>query len=300
MPQPSTSGQSEVHIYPQPECIIPARADVGEGPVIDSRTGRLIWVDITGGNLHEYDFERKTSTYAHIDTMLGAAVPRATKPGFAVAVADGYGYMVDGQLELVAADFSQPSHRSNDAKCDSKGRLWAGSNDLTFTPGAGKLRLWDGGYQAQIMQEGLTLPNGIGWNAADDEMYLADSMVRRLYVASFNATVGTIGELRILAEFTESDGLPDGLAVDTDGGIWVAMWGAAQVLRLDRFGTVVARVPMPCVQPSSCAFGADGTLYITSATAGLSAEDIVAQPLAGSVFALQTNYRGVSVAAFAG
>jgi sugar lactone lactonase YvrE len=284
--------------YPEPAVVIAARAEVGEGPVLDPRTGRLVWVDIPRGELFENDLRTGHQQRTTLDTMLGAAVPRADRPGFAVAVSDGYGFVVDGQLQLIAADFPQADHRSNDAKCDSRGRLWAGSNHMEFVPGEGMLRVWEGGASARVVCEGFTLPNGLGWNLAEDRMYQVDSMAKNLLVADFDVNTGQVGEFAVLRTF--DNGLPDGLAVDQDGCIWVALWGGWQVARISPSGEVVGTVAMPVSQPSSCAFGPDGTLYITSATAGLSDEDLDAQPLAGSVFAVTTDTRGVPVAPFAG
>lgn len=291
---------TSVQQFDEPRVVIRARSEVGEGPVFDHRTGRLVWVDITRGGLFENDLATGDQRSTTLPTMLGAAVPRQQEAGFAVAASDGYGFVVDGELTIVAPDFTSPDLRSNDAKCDSHGRLWAGSNHMEFVPGRGALRVWDGGASSRVVHEGLTLPNGLGWNADDTEFYLVDSMARQLLSAPFDADTGEIGELVVVKTFHEEDGLPDGLAVDRDGGIWIAMWGGAQVLRVDRHGQVTGRVPMPCSQPSSCAFGADGTLYITSAASGLDADQLSAQPDAGSVFALATETRGVPVAAFAG
>ena len=283
---------------PEPRVVIPARSEVGEGPVFDPRTGRFVWVDLTRGELIEDDLGTGAQQRVSLGTMLGAAVPRAEQPGFAVAVSDGYGFVVDGELTLVAPDFPQPDHRSNDAKCDSRGRLWAGSNHLQFLPGQGVLRVWDGGGSARVVREGFTLPNGLGWNADDTAMYLVDSMNRHLLVADFDAEAGEVGDFRVLTEFDQ--GLPDGLAVDRDGCIWVALWGGWEVVRIAPDGSRVASVRMPVSQPSSCAFGPDGTLYITTATSGLSPEELASQPLAGSVFAVPTSTRGVPIASFAG
>ena len=282
----------------QPHVVIKARSEVGEGPAVDPRTGRLVWVDIPRGELFENDLRTGRQHRVALDTMVGAAVPRAHEPGFAVAVSDGYGFVVDGQLAVVARDFPQADHRSNDAKCDSRGRLWAGSNHMEFVPGEGKLRVWDGGSSARLVREGLTLPNGLGWNAEDTLMYLADSMERQLLVAEFDLEAGDVGEFHVLATF--ENGLPDGLAVDAEGFIWVAAWGGWEIVRIAPDGTRAGSVRMPVSQPSSCAFGPDGTLYITSATSGLSKEDLADQPFAGSVFALTTDTRGVPVSSFAG
>lgn len=287
-----------VQQYPQPELLIHADAETGEGPVLDRRSGRLCWVDITRGVLFENDLVSGDQRRTELDVMVGAAAPRLSEPGFAVAVAEGFGLLVDGVLDVLDPVLPEPHRRMNDAKCDSAGRLWAGSTHLEFVPQAGVLHCWSSGSPSQAVASGFTLPNGLGWDADDSVMYLVDSMAHRLMQASFRADDGLIGEFTPLCEI--DPGLPDGLAVDTDGCIWVAVWGGAEVRRYRADGQLIGRVPMPVSQPSSCAFGDDGTLYITSATGGIPAAELRSQPLAGSVFALSTGAEGVPVSGFAG
>jgi len=279
-----------------PGVVIEADAEVGEGPVFDHRTGDLLWVDITRGRIFESDLASGRRTEHAFDTMVGAVAPRASDPGFAVAVSDGFGLVVDGRLDLVDRCLPETYRRMNDAKVDSRGRMWAGSTHMEFQPGVGALHRWDGRGPSTLVRDGFILPNGLGWNAADDRMYLADSFAHTLLVADYAADAGDVGEFRVIAEF--GDGIPDGLTIDADGYVWVAMWGGGVVLRFDADGAPAGSVRMPVSQPSSCAFGSDGTLYITSARAGLSPEKIAAEPLAGSVFALATGTRGVPVAPF--
>ena len=286
-----------LHVFPQPDVVIRSDAETGEGPVFDRRTGRLVWVDIPHGGLLETDLMEGTTTRTSLGTSLGAAVPRAVEQGFAVAVADGFGLVVDGLLEVVDRALPEPSRRMNDAKCDSAGRLWAGSTHVEYESGAGMLHSWTGTEPSRVVVTGLTLPNGIGWNGDDSVMYLVDSMSHRLLSAAFDAESGGTGEFAELARI--ESGLPDGLAVDVDGCIWIAVWGGAAVLRFAPSGQLIARVPMPVDQPSSCAFGDDGTLYITSAWAGLDDAARERQPLAGSVFALDSGTSGVPVSDFA-
>jgi sugar lactone lactonase YvrE len=283
--------------FPMPDVLIAADADVGEGPVIDQRTGRLCWVDILEGRLHENDLDAGTHHVATLGTILGAAVPRRDEDGFAVAVADGLGLWSDGRLTLADPVLPQPDRRMNDAKCDSHGRLWAGSTQMEFTPGGGALHRWDGREPSVTVTNGLTLPNGLGWNEQDTTMYLIDSIAGAVLSAPYDTDDG----LRdAFAPFCRVDGgLPDGLAVDVDGSIWVAVWGGSEVCRYDRAGHLTGVVPLPVTQPSSCAFSADGTLYITTARHGLTAQQLDDQPHAGSIFALATATHGVPSHAFA-
>lgn len=284
-------------MFPTPEVVVRACATVGEGPVLDPRSGRLCWVDIDSGFLYEDDLAAGHQTRWSTGTLLGAVAPRVQEPGFAVAVADGLGFLVEGELTVTEPVLPEPHRRMNDAKCDSCGRLWAGSTHMEFVPGVGALHRWDGREPSTVVAEGFTLPNGLGWNAEDDVMYLADSMRRVLLSAPYFADEGDVGKFTELCEV--DGGLPDGLAVDVDGCVWVAIWGGYEVRRYDSRGRVVGRIPMPVEKPSSCAFGEDGTLFITSATADITPEGLVTQPLAGSVFAVSTNTYGVPVESFA-
>lgn len=281
---------------PAPDVVVRARAQVGEGPVFDARSGRLCWVDINERTLFETDLRTGEQRETDVGLLLGAAIPREREDGFAVAVADGLGLWTDS-LDLREPVLPEPHRRMNDAKCDSRGRLWAGSNHMAFDRGGGALHRWDGRAPSTVVRDGFTLPNGIGWTLEDDTMYFADTFASTLYRADFDADEGELGPFSVHSTFGEE--WPDGLAVDVEGCVWVAFWGSSAVRRISPAGEVVAVVPMPVKQPSSCAFGDDGTLYITSACAGLSEEELAAQPLAGSVFALATTTSGVPVHPFA-
>ncbi|MFF3990738.1 SMP-30/gluconolactonase/LRE family protein [Streptomyces sp. NPDC001601] len=272
-------------------------SDVGEGPVFDPRTGHLLWVDIYGCKVYDDDLSTGTQTVTEVGTMVGAVAPRATREGFAAAVADGFGLVTGSGLTLVDKVLPEPNLRMNDGKVDSHGRFWAGSNDMGFAPGLGRLHRWDGDGPSVVVADGLVLPNGLGWNAEDTVLYLADSYANLLYRADFHAEPGQLGRLEVLAE-TEGAGVPDGLAVDVEGCFWVAMHGGREVRRYDPAGRVVGVVPVPVLQPTSCAFGPEGRLYITSARNGLSAEELARSPLSGSVFVIDTGTQGVPVQPF--
>lgn len=287
-----------IEAFAQPDIVIESEAAVGEGPVWDHRTGRLCWVDLTNGLLFENDLASGEQRRSNLDMMIGAIAPRAEEEGFAVAVADGFGFWNQGELTIVDLALPEPYRRMNDAKCDSFGRLWAGSTHMDLLSGAGILHRWDGEDPNMEVAGGFTLPNGIGWSPTDDVMYLVDSMRHQILRTAYHAEEGEVDEFTQLCAI--ESGLPDGLAIDADGCIWLAIWGGSEVRRYNPVGDLVGIVPMPVSQPSSCAFSEDGTLFITSARAGLSIEDLEKQPHAGSVFALPTTTRGVPVHPFEG
>ncbi|MEY9932391.1 sugar lactone lactonase YvrE [Catenulispora sp. GP43] len=278
-----------------PEVFVLCDALVGEGPVVEEAAGRLVFVDIPRGRLLRADLrERGPATeIANVGMSLGAVAPRRSG-GWVAACAEGFGTLIpDGDLIVRHPVLADPALRMNDAKCDSAGRFWAGSTETSFEPGRGALHCWDPRRGVRTVAEGLTLPNGLGWSPDDSVFYLADSMRQVVLAAAFDVRAGTIGPFSELIHI--QDGLPDGLCVDEDGCLWLAVWGAGQVRRYDPRGRLLAAVRFPVSQPSSCAFGPDGVLFVTSAR---ERTDAAREPLAGSVFAVDAGLRGLPASIF--
>ena len=270
-------------------------ASVGESPIYDDADRSLRWVDLTAGVLNRRDYEGGRSS-AVVSDLLGAVALTVADEQLAAIGRDGFGYVEGDRFRAVATIDPHPDFRMNDAKPDSRGRLWGNRTHRAFQPGTGSLHVWSGGDECRTVATGFGLPNGIGWSPDDRTMYLIDSTARTLLAAPFDLDDGSAGEFRSLAAI--DGGLPDGLAVDVEGCLWVAVWGAARVDRISPSGELVSSLPVPVSQPSSCAFGADGELYITSARADLSAERLAREPWAGSVLVADVGVAGVPVARF--
>lgn len=279
----------------RPELVVRAAAEVGEGPLWWGE--ELRWVELTAGLLHVSDPVAGHDRTISYGGVLGAVVPVADG-GWAAITGDGFGWLTGSGFELIAGATTDADHRMNDGKCDRAGRFWAGSAGYGFPAGAGALHRWSGGT-AQVVDDGLTLPNGIGWSPDDSTMYLIDSMPRVVYAYDFDLASGEIDARRVVASFTASDGLPDGLAVDAEGCIWVAFHGGGCLRRITPDGRVVHTVAMPVSQPTSCAFGSGTDLYVTSAREGFTAAQLHEQPLAGSVFRVDAEIAGSPVFAMA-
>lgn len=279
-----------------PELLLAWDANTGEGPVWDGDL--LHWVDIPQGLIHRTDLKSLKTESISLGVSIGAAVPLDANDGYAVAYENGFGTVENGKLVPKNAFLVDPDYRMNDAKCDARGRLWGGSCQNDFTAGLGKLHRWDGGDSNRVMVENLALPNGLGWNKENTLMYLADSMAKKVFVSDFDLADDFVPHFREL--ITIETGVPDGLAIDNEGCIWLALWGGSRVVRISPQGKIIAGHHFPVEQPSSCAFGADGTLYVTSARKGISESDLAQQPLAGSLFTLSTTTSGVPVSKFKG
>jgi sugar lactone lactonase YvrE len=272
-----------------PDVVIRADAETGEGPVWDHRTGELIWVDIPAGVLHRSDVVTRRDTALGVGTMVGAVAPTTAAEGWAAATEEGFGIIdARGRLDLRDPVIPQPHLRMNDGACDARGRLWAGSLSKSFAGGAGRLHCWEYGRPSRVVIEGLTLPNGIGWSGG--EMYLADTSQAAVFAYEFDVGDARVGKWRTAIDVPPEQGMPDGLCVDGDGCLWVAHWGGWRVCRYDPRGRLLQTVEFPVAQPSSCSFGPDTTMYVTTAWEGL--PDRGSQPLAGSVFAFDARVGG--------
>jgi sugar lactone lactonase YvrE len=285
-----------------PDVLARADAETGEGPVIDARTGLLAWVDIPRGTLYQTDRSTGETTVRRYPTMLGAVAPRM-RNGWAAAVKEGFAYLDDtdeGDSGLDIADpvLPEPDRRMNDAKCDARGRMWAGSTTMTFVPGSGQLHCWDGAGPSRVVRTGMRLPNGIGWSPDGRYMYVVDTFQSIIHRTAFDLDDGEVGEFEPFYSTPEGE-IPDGLCVDSDGCLWLAMWGGFEVRRLSPAGQLIQTLPMPVPQPSSCALDDAGTLYVTSAREGLNEATLAAHPESGSVFAVTVGATPVPVAPFA-
>ena len=277
---------------------------IGEGPVWLPDQQRLLWVDITGRRLLWFDPGNGRVETLDVGRDVGAVVP--TESGqLMAAVVDGF-LQIDpetGSTRLVAAvEQDQPVNRMNDGKCDSRGRFWAGTMGYQIRPHAAALYRLDSQCRVETMLQPVTLSNGIDWSPDDRFMYYVDSTTQRLDLFDYEPETGSLGTRRTLLQIPGEDGLPDGLTVDADGCIWLALWGGGEVRRITPEGAVVGVVKLPVTQVTSCAFGGPDLdqLYITSAAKDLDAAELARQPEAGSLFRCRPGVKGRPAQPFRG
>ena len=265
----------------------------GEGPVW---ADELHWVDMLAGDVLTLAEDGGISR-RHVGSVAAALRPRAGG-GFVYAVERGFA-LDDGPgtpVRRLPELWSDPGIRMNEGGCDPDGRFYCGSMAYDVTPGAASLYRLDPDGSVTVVLGGSTISNGLEWDPAGTLAYYVDTPTGGIDVFDYDRDAGLIGGRRFT---TVTGGTPDGLTVDAQGGVWVAVWGGAAVHRYSPEGALAEVVELPVTQVSACTFGgADlGTLFITTSREGLARTE---EPAAGALFCIEPGVAGRPVRAFHG
>lgn len=276
-----------------------AEATTGEGSIWHPERQTLFWVDIEGMTLYEYHPETKECGSWQFDRMISTVVPE-TDSTVIVALQNEIVrvYLSDGHTVSIAPIPDQDGKlRCNDGKCDPAGRLWVGTMGFGAPKGAGALYsvLPDGTVHTKLKK--VTISNGIVWSSNRKYMYYNDTPTGKIARYRYDVEKGDILFDGIAVSLPSGTGSPDGMTIDSEDNLWVAQWGGYGVYCYNPYtGELLAKVDVPAPHVASCAFGGKklDTLYITTARAGLSEEQLREYPLSGSVFSCKPGVRGVS------
>jgi sugar lactone lactonase YvrE len=287
------------------ELVVDTGDELGEGPVWDVRSGRLWWTDILGRRVHSLDPDSGDVSTLQTPQEVGALVPRASG-GFLAAVRDGFAALgEDGSLDLlVEVGADRPDLRMNDGKCDRAGRFWAGTMAFDCTPYAGCLYVLDPDLSLRTVLTDLTVPNGLAWTDDDTTLYYIDSGTGGIDRFDFDVDKGLLGDRRQVVDLALPEGsgqVPDGMCIDAEGCLWVAVWGGSEVRRYRPDGTLDALVTLPTPLVTCPTFGGPDLrdLYVTTAHMG-NDEALRQQSPAGALFRARLDVPGVAPYAFAG
>lgn len=283
-----------------PELILDSRCALGEGPVWHQ--GALWFVNILRGELHRFEPEAGThEVRTLLNGVVTAAIP-CTDGHWLICVQDGFAlYDWDaGRLEPIRGlDDPDPGNRFNDAKADPSGRVWAGTMSTRGVEGNAALYRLDHDHSLRAMVSPVTLSNGLAWSADGTRMFYIDTPTKRVDVFDFDAEAPEphtpVRNRRTLIEFGALEGSPDGMTIDRDDNVWVALWGGSRVVHVDgRTGERLNDMELPASQVTSCCFGGEGydTLYVTTARVGLNEDRLESEPHAGGVFRVTTRVGG--------
>jgi len=280
------------------ELVIDNQSDLGEGSIWNWKTGELLWINITGKILNFYNPKIKNNKEMFTGQMIGTVVP-AESGKVIVALKNGI-YSLDpvtGTKKLIVNPESNlPDNRFNDGKCDPAGRFWAGTMSISGKKGAGTLYRLDPDSSIHKMIENVSISNGIVWSPDATKMYYIDTPTQTVMGYDYNNETGDISNPKVAVNVSPDLGSPDGMSIDADGNIWVALWGGAAVGCWNpETGKLLKRVKVPAKNVTSCAFGDDDleTLYITTARQETSDEELQKFPHAGGVFKIRPGVKGM-------
>lgn len=280
--------------------VLTARARLGEGPLWDGDSGVLYWVDIYNHRVHIFEPSSGDDCHWNVEGV-ASALALAGDQQLLVAIHNRIATLdlTSGAVTTLATvDFSDPGTRFNDGKCDPQGRFWIGS--LSPTPGQAALYRYDPDGSLQMMETGLTISNGLGWSPDGGTFYLTDSPARRIYAYRFDGETGSLSDRRIAIDLGDEPVEPDGLAIDTEGNLWTALWDGWCVAGFRPSGEPLGRISLPVPRPTCPTFGGPDhrTLYVTTASVGLSQQEIQQSIESGDLFAVAMPVPGLPTHSF--
>ncbi|MBE9166313.1 SMP-30/gluconolactonase/LRE family protein [Pleurocapsales cyanobacterium LEGE 06147] len=282
--------------------VLNARARLGECPLWDAERKLLYWVDIYNYRVHQFDPSAGSDRFFDVGDAVGS-IALAGSDRLLLALRERLAFLnlqTEEVTFLMSVEADKPDNRLNDGKCDRQGRFWFGS--MSEAEPQANLYRYDPDGSLHVMEMGLTISNGMGWSPDEKTFYLTDSPTQKIYAYDFDVETGQINNRRVFVDLSGEPFVPDGLAIDSEGYLWSAMWDGWCLIRFDPEGQEVLRVQMPVQRPTCCTFGGEqlNDLYITTASVGLSQKEIQKSFYSGDLFCLKTDVRGMSAVSYQG
>ena len=287
----------------QVEIVLDAAAQIGESPFWVAEERALYWIDVKAPALYRLDPVSRAQRSWDLPGDVGAYSLTTDRDVVIVALRDGVYRLAlsSGAVTLLArASFDPTTHRFNEGAADAHGRFWVGT---MFDPQEGadakprpaglfRYTTTDG---LQAMGNGAELHNGMAWNVDETLFYLAHSYAGIVHAYAFDPASGSLGRRQVFAAIEKQSGIPDGAAIDCEGGYWCALHGGGGLRRFRSDGVLECQVRLPVSQPTMCAFGGEALdiLYITSASQGLDASQRAREPHAGAILAIRPGIAGL-------
>jgi sugar lactone lactonase YvrE len=282
-----------------PELFIDARATLGESPAWDAKTQTLYWIDILERTIYA-----GPKPILQVDGYVGCLAPRK-KGGLVIAQRHGIRLLEPDmkRLRRMRSPRGEPSiNRYNDGKCDPRGRFITGTMDHSEKEASGALYSLSPGSPPKKLLRGLRIANGLAWAPDGKTMYFIDTPTRDVTAFDYDMRTGSAANPRVIIHFEKTFGWPDGMTTDSDGNLWIAMWGGGRISQWTPAGDLLAQFGVPAKNVTSCAFGGArmNELFITTAIVGMSPAEFRRYPQAGGVFRMETNLTGMPTYEFSG
>lgn len=274
-------------------------ANLGEGAIWNHKTREYYWIDIEKGKVFTFDPLLEQMRTIDVGQRVGTVVPTSKEGVVLIALQDGI-YSLNLETEerqlMEKAPFDPTATRFNDGKCDPAGRFWVGSMALDSEPNAAALYSFNGDSVTQKL-DSISISNGICWSADKKTMYYIDTPTQTVKAFDYNNETGAIENGKVIIKIEDENAFPDGMTIDNEGKLWIALWGGSSVVRYDPDnGKLLTRIAVPAKNVTSCAFGGPNldTLLITTASIGMNEEEKAKYARAGAVFATVPGVKGVN------
>lgn len=282
-----------------PELYIDGRATLGESPAWDAKTQTLYWVDV----LERYVYAGG-KRILQLGDYVGCLAPRK-QGGLILAQRRGFRLVMPDMKtvhKLPAPRGEALQNRFNDGKCDPRGRFLAGTMDRNEKQDSGNLYSLSGSAIPRKLLSHVRISNGLAWSPDGRTMYFIDTPSRKVLAFDYDLDTGNLQNARVVIQFDKSFGWPDGMTSDTEGNLWIAMWGGARVTQWSPTGTLLAQFGVEAMNVTSCVFGGSNMneLFITTALTGMDAASFRRFPHAGGVFRMETDVTGMPTYEFDG
>lgn len=265
---------------------------LGESPIWDAINERILWLDILKREIHQFSPSMQERKTVQLNKIPGC-IALNSRGEMLAAVEDGFASVdvATGKLKMLAeVEKGNVDNRFNDGKYDASGRFWAGTMSMSGKPGAGNLYALETNGSVTLKIEGVGCSNGMAWSPDNSKFYYIDSPTKQVVSYDFDLDSGDISGKRVVINFSSADGIPDGMTIDSEGMIWIALWDGWRIIRVNPVtGHMLESVSLPVSKVTSCTFGGDQLqdLYITSARIGLTGVELKKQPLAGALFVIK-------------
>lgn len=257
---------------------------LAEGPLWLTETSSVAWTDIPNNVIHIAELTSGKSHSLQTPTLV-SAIAESRNGDYIVGTKEGVAKIGLNKEFEILAQFLESDMRMNDGKIDPRGKFWIGSLALDFQADRGSLYEFDVSGKWRVIEEKVTLSNGMGWSPDHQYFYYVDSIPGKLYRYEYDISTGVISKKSTLVEFDSSKGIPDGLCISKDGLIVIAMWDGRRLEVLDLEGKKIEEFILPVSRPTSCCFAGDdySSLVVTTASQDI---DVDVEPLAGMVLVL--------------
>ena len=298
--------------YGYPDIVVKTNSLLGEGPVWNSRQQKLFWLDCFSNKINIYNPETEENETLILPEVIGS-FSFIESQQMIVAMQSGF-YIYDIQTKELTfisdPEDDKPGNRFNDGKCDPAGRFWAGTMSMSQENSAAKSAPPGSLYQIKLLKDGtaiikkmlgdVIISNGIAFSPDNSTMYFNDTPLRKISAFDYDIVSGEISNRRFVFDLPDGIGDPDGMCIDTEGMLWIALWNGFRVIRLDPLeGKIIGTIPIPEVRNvTSCCFGGKdlNELYITTSSNGIENDTISNPEIAGSLFRLRLPVSGAEVA----